>query len=49
MTFGGVVPYQAAVQPDGLHLGLMSKRWEGEREADTGGGCPCDSCTLMLC
>lgn len=36
MAFGGVVPYQAALQPDGLHLGLMSETWEGKREADTG-------------
>lgn len=49
VAFGGVVPYQAALQPDGLHLGLMSKRWEGKREADRGAGCPCDSCAPLLC
>lgn len=48
-AFGGVVSYRAALQPYGFHLGLMSKRWEGERAADTSAGCPCDSCALLLC
>lgn len=49
MACGRVVPYQAALQPDGLHLGLMSERWEGKTEANTAAGCPCDSCALLLC